>query len=58
MLNHFTKHHNITDMIITPIDICDSKVLHKREQFWMQELNTIFPYAFNSRIDVEDIHDS
>ena len=58
MLNHFTKHHNVTDMVIKPIDICDSKVLHEREQFWIQELNTIFPYGLNSRIDIEDIHDS
>ena len=58
MLNHFTKHHNVTDMVIKPIDICDSKVLRKREQFWIQKLNTIFPYGLNSRIDIEDIHDS
>ena len=58
MLNHFTKHHNITDMVIKPIDICDSKILYKREQFWIQELNTIFSYGLNSRIVIEDIHDS
>ena len=51
VLNHFTKHHNITDMVIKSIDICDSKVLCKREQFCIQELNTIFPYGLNSRID-------
>ena len=32
VLNHFTKYHNITDMVIKPIDNCDSKVLRKREQ--------------------------
>ena len=45
-------------MVIKPIDICDSKVLRKREQFWIQELNTIFLYGLNSRIDIEDVHDS
>ena len=35
MLNHFTKHHNITDMVIKPIVIYDSKILRKREQFWI-----------------------
>ena len=58
MLDHFTKHHNITNMVIKPIDICDGKVLHKREQFWMQELNTIFPYGLNNRIDILGIHEA
>ena len=58
MLNHLTKRQNVTDMVIKPIDICDSRVLRKREEFWIQELNTIFPYGLNSRIDIEDIHDS
>ena len=55
MMEHFTKHHTIADMVIKPIDICDGKVLRKREQYWMQELNTIFPYGLNSRIDIEGI---
>ena len=58
MLDHFTKHHNITNMVIKPIDICDGKVLCKREEFWMQELNTIFPYGLNNRIDILGIHDA
>ena len=49
MLNHFIKHHSNTDMVIKPIDICDIKVLRKREQLWIQELNAIFPYGLNSR---------
>ena len=58
MMEHFTKHHAIMDMVIKPIDICDGEVLRKREQFWMQQLNTIFPYGLNSRIDIEGIHDA
>lgn len=58
MLEHFTKHHAIVNMVIKPIDICDRKVLRKREQFWMQELNSIFPYGLNSRIDLLGVHDA
>ena len=58
MLDHFTKFHNICDMIVKPIDICDSKVLRDREKFWMQELNSIYPYGLNSRIDIQGIHDA
>ena len=58
MLDHFTKHHDISNMVIKPIDMCDGKVLRKREQFWMQELNTIFPYGLNNRIDIQGIHDA
>ena len=58
MLEHFTKFHNICDMIIKPIDVCDGKVLRDREKFWMQELNSIYPYGLNSRIDIQGIHDA
>ena len=58
MLHRFTKHHSICDMIIKPIDICDKEVLKNRERFWMQELNSIFPYGLNNRINVYGIKDS
>ena len=58
MLDHFTKHHNINNMVIKPIDICNIKVLRAREKYWMQELNTIFPYGLNNRIDIHGIHDA
>ena len=58
MLEHFTKHHQICDMVIKPIDICDKELLKNREKYWMQELNTIFPYGLNNRIDINGIKDS
>ena len=32
---HFTKHHNISDVIIKPIEICDRSVLRNKEQYWI-----------------------
>ena len=58
MLQHFTKIHNITDMIIKLLEYCEGKFLRAKEKFWMQELNTIFPYGLNSRIDISGIHDA
>ena len=55
MLMHFTKHHNISDMIIKPIEICDRSVLRKKEQFWIQELNTAFSYGLNSKLKIKYI---
>ena len=49
MLEHFKGNHGcqITDMIIKPIEICNPEKLNEREMFWIQELNTIFPYGLN-----------
>ena len=58
ILNHFTKHHQISDMIIKPIDICDKEILRNKETFWMQELNTVFPYGLNNRINISNIQDA
>ena len=57
MYEHFTKVHSITDMIIKPLEYCDGKFLRTKEKFWMQELNTIFPYGLNNRIDISGIRD-
>ena len=45
-------------MIIKPLEFCEGKFLRAREKFWMQELNTIFPYGLNSLIDISGIHDA
>ena len=58
ILDHFTKYHNICDMVIKPIDICEKSVLRACEQYWMQELNTIYPCGLNNRIDINDIKDA
>ena len=58
ILKHFTRYHNITDMVIQPIEICDKSILRAREQFWQQELNTIYPYGLNNRIDLRGIKDA
>ena len=58
VFKHFTTIHKITDMIIKPLEFCEGKFLRAKEKFWMQELNTIFPYVLNSRIDICGIHDA
>ena len=58
MFNHFTKHHRISDMIIKPIDFCVQEVIRSKEKIGIQELNTVFPYGLNSRIDIAGIHDA
>ena len=45
-------------MIIKPIEICNRSVLRNKEQYWIQELNTAFPYGLNSRVNIQGIHDS
>ena len=45
-------------MIIKPLEFCERKFLQAREKFWMQELNTIFPYGINNPIDISGIHDA
>ena len=55
MLQHFKKYHSISDMVIRPIEFCDSKMLRIRERFWQLELNTAFLYGLNDRIDGADI---
>ena len=44
--------------MITPLAFCEGKLLRAREKFWMEELNTIFPYGLNSPIDISDTHDA
>ena len=58
ILKHFTRIHGITDMIIKPLEYCEKKYLRTKETFWMQELNSIFPYGLNNRIDIAGIHDA
>ena len=55
MLDHFKTHHNIIDMIIKPLEICEKKNLRARETYWMQELNTVYPYGLNNRIEINNI---
>ena len=58
MPQHFKKHHNITDMIIKPIHSCAKEFLRNQETYWMQEINTIFPYGLNNRIAINNIKDA
>ena len=58
MLHHFTKHHGIGDMTIKILEICALDKLREREKFWINELNTSFPYGLNDRIDEGGIRDS
>lgn len=58
MWYHFTKYHSITDMVIKPIEFCNPKDLAEREKFWICEINTIYPYGLNDRIDINGIHDA
>ena len=59
MLEHFTKHHRVSNMKIKPIEICkDPKILRDRERYWIRELNTLYPYGLNDRYDQDDLHDA
>ena len=59
MQYHFTKVHQPSDMSIQIIDIGEnSKVLREKENYWMRELNTIYPYGMNDRTDIKGIHDA
>ena len=39
--------HGLSNMIIKPIELCTKENINKREQFWIAELNTVFPYGLN-----------
>ena len=58
MLHHFTKVHSITDIIIKPIEYCPPGSLRGKEQFWLRELNTVFPYGLNDRVEGGYIRDA
>lgn len=58
MLHHFTKVHQPSDMIIKAIEVCGKSNIKEREQFWISELNTAFPYGLNDRINQSPINDA
>ena len=59
MLLHFTEYHNVDDMVIKPIEFHDDiDKLREREKYWIRELNTVFPYGLNDRIDFDGIRDA
>ena len=58
MLHHFTKVHQPSDMIIKVIEICSKDTIKERERFWINELNTAFPYGLNDRINTYPIQDA
>ena len=50
MTDHFMgdKGHGINNMMVKPIEMVpNSKQLNKRENFWIAELNTVYPYGLN-----------
>ena len=50
MLEHFMGEngHGVNSMMVKPIEmIQDPKLLNKREDYWIAELNTVFPYGLN-----------
>lgn len=57
MRHHFTKVHNISDMQIKPIELCNKNNLAEREKHWIRTLNTLFPYGLNDRADFGGLHD-
>ena len=58
MLHHFTKVHRPSDMIIKAIEICNSSNINDREKYWIAELNVVFPYGLNDRINYHGIRDA
>ena len=57
MLQHFTNVHNISDMQIKAIEICNSKKLDERGKYWMDKLNVAFPYGLNDRLIKKGVQD-
>ena len=51
------KYIQLRVLLLNPSSIVVSE-LRIRKKFWMRELNTVFPYGLNDRIDVEGIHDA
>ena len=59
MYEHFCNVHNISDMMIQPLEVVqDPKKLRDREKYWICELNTAYPYGLNDRLDFGSIHDT
>ena len=40
--------HGISSMKIKAIEICNKDTIKDREKYWLNELNTIFPYGLNT----------
>ena len=56
---HFTKIHQPSNMVIKPIELITGTMnINNRENFWMKEINTVFPYGLNDRTDVKGIFDA
>lgn len=56
---HFTKVHQPSNMIVKPIElITGSTDIDVRENYWMKEINTIFPYGLNDRTDDKEVFDA
>ena len=57
--HHFTKVHKPSDMIIQIIDVGEnSKSTREKENYWMREINSIYPYGLNDRTDIKGVHDA
>ena len=56
---HFTKVHQPSNMIVKPIELInESTDIDERENYWMREINTIFPYGLNDRTDDKEVFDA
>ena len=58
MHHHFTKIHQPSDMQIKAIEVCAKATIKEREKYWLNELNTAFPYGLNDRIGAPSIQDA
>ena len=57
MYDHFfgADGHDLINMIIKPIELCDIANLYEREKHWITTLNTVFPYGLNMDVQFKGI---
>ena len=54
LIKHFTKVHKSSDMIIKPIETVIGNSLeekNQREDYWIKEIGTLYPYGLNERLN-------
>ena len=53
LVSHFTKVHRPGDLCIKPIERVEGtlEMMNAREDYWIKELGTLYPYGLNERLN-------